>query len=132
MVCARVMGNHVTVTVAGASGQLELNVFKPVLIDCLLQSAALLADACESFRANCVEGIRANEPQLASYVHESLMLVTALSPHIGYDKAAAVAKKAHGDGTTLRQAALDLGFVSEQEFDAWVRPESMLGPRERE
>ncbi len=132
MVCARVMGNHVTMTVAGASGQLELNVFKPVMIYALLQSATLMADACDSFRTKCVDGLSANQQRLEAMVRESLMLVTALSPHIGYDRAASVAEKAHEEGTTLRQAALDLGYVTDEEFDAWVRPEDMVGPRDRE
>jgi fumarate hydratase class II len=129
-VCAQVMGNHVTVTVAGASGHFELNVFKPVMIYNLLQSVRLLADACVSFADNCVAGIEANRERIADLVERSLMLVTALAPHIGYDNAAKIAKKAHEDGTTLREAALALGLVSEAEFDEWVRAEAMLGPSE--
>jgi fumarate hydratase class II len=129
-VCAQVMGNHVTITVAGASGHFELNVFKPVIIYNLLQSIGLLSDACRSFADNCVSGITANAPRLRHMMEQSLMLVTALSPHIGYDRAAEIAKKAHAEGTTLRDAALALGYVSSEDFDAWVRPETMLGPRD--
>ena len=129
MVASQVMGNHVTVTVAGSQGHFELNVFKPVIIFNVLQSIRLLADAAESFADNCVVGIEANEDRIEKLLYESLMLVTALNPHIGYDKAAKVAKKAHAEGTTLKQAAMSLGFLSDEEFDRWVRPESMLGPR---
>jgi fumarate hydratase, class II len=129
MVATQVMGNHVTVTVAGSQGHLELNVYNPVIIYNVLQSARLLSDACVSFTDNCVLGIEANEKRIAQLVHESLMLVTALNPHIGYDKAAKVAKKAHAEATTLKRAALALGFLTEAQFDKWVRPEAMLGPR---
>jgi fumarate hydratase class II len=128
MVASQIMGNHVTVTIAGSNGHFELNVFKPVIIFNVLQSIRLLADAAESFTDNCVIGIEARTDRIEKLLHESLMLVTALNPHIGYDKAAKVAKKAHAEGTTLKQAALALGFLTEQEFDLWVRPESMLGP----
>jgi len=128
MVAAQVMGNHVAITVAGSQGHLELNVFKPVIIHNLLQSIALLADASMSFADRCVVGIEANTGRIGELLHRSLMLVTALSPHIGYDRAAAVAKKAHADQLTLKEAALALGYVSEAEFDRWVRPEAMLGP----
>jgi len=128
MVAAQVMGNHVTITVAGSQGHLELNVFKPVIIYNLLQSLRLVADAARSFADNCVAGIEPDRARIAQLVGQSLMLVTALSPHIGYDKAAAVAKKAHHDGTTLKEAALALGYVSAADFDRWVRPEAMLGP----
>jgi fumarate hydratase, class II len=128
MVAAQVIGNHVTVTVAGASGQLELNVFKPVIIYNVLQSTRLLADASLSFTDNCVVGIAADKPRIARLMRESLMLVTALNPHIGYDKAAKVAKKAHAEGTTLKHAAVALGYLTEKQFDAWVKPERMLGP----
>ncbi len=130
MVCAQVIGNHVTVTVAGASGHFELNVFKPVMIYDLLQSIRLMADAAISFADNCVAGIRANEARIAELVDRSLMLVTALNPHIGYDNAAKVAKKAHAEGTTLKAAALALGLVTAEDFDRWVRPDAMLGPSE--
>jgi fumarate hydratase class II len=129
MVATQVMGNHVTITIAGSQGHLELNVYKPVIIYNLLQSARLLSDACVSFTDNCVVGIEANEQRIAQLMHESLMLVTALNPHIGYDKAAKVAKKAHAEQTTLKRAALALGFLTEAQFDKWVRPEAMLGPR---
>jgi fumarate hydratase, class II len=129
MVATQVMGNHVTVTVAGSQGHFELNVFKPVMIQDFLQSGRLLADACRSFTDNCVVGIRANRERIAALLGQSLMLVTALNPHIGYDKAAKVAKKAHAEGTTLREAAVALGFLTAEEFDRMVRPEDMLGPR---
>jgi fumarate hydratase class II len=132
MVAAQVMGNHTTVTVAGSNGHFELNVFKPVLIYNLLQSAKLLADACESFRTNCVEGIEANESRIAELMAQSLMLVTALNPHIGYDKAAQIAKKAHAEGTTLKEAGLALGLLTEEQFDRWVDPSAMLGPSKKE
>ncbi len=128
MVCAQVMGNHVAITVAGAQGHLELNTFKPVMIHNLLHSIRLLADASQSFADHCIAGIRANKARIARLRDDSLMLVTALNPHIGYDKAAAVAKKAHKDGTTLRAAALALGYVTAEQFDRWVRPERMIGP----
>jgi fumarate hydratase class II len=127
MVCAQVMGNHVAVTVAGSQGHLELNVYKPVIIANVLRSIRLLADASQSFAAHCVEGIEADEVRIADLVERSLMLVTALAPHIGYDKAASIAKKAHAEGTTLREAALASGHVSEDQFDDWVRPEKMIG-----
>ena len=129
MVAVQVMGNHVTVTIAGASGHLELNVFKPVMIYNLLQSIQLLADAARSFSDNCVAGIAANEKRIAELLGQSLMLVTALNPHIGYDKAAKVAKKAHAEGTTLKAAAVALGYLTPEEFERWVQPKSMLGPR---
>ena len=127
-VAAQVMGNHVTVTVAGSNGHFELNVFKPVLIYNLLQSARLIGDACDSFRSNCVVGIEANEARIAELMEQSLMLVTALNPHIGYDKAAQIAKKAHSEGTTLKEAGVALGLLTEEQFDAWVDPKAMLGP----
>ncbi len=129
MVCAQVMGNHVTVTVAGSNGHFELNVFKPVLIYNLLQSAKLIAEGSDSFRENCVEGIEANEARIAELMHQSLMLVTALNPHIGYDNAAKVAKKAYAENSTLREAAIALDLLTGEQFDQWVRPDNMLGPR---
>ena len=129
MVAVQVMGNHVTITIAGASGHLELNVFKPVMIYNLLQSIQLLADAARSFTDNCVAGIAANEKRIAELLGQSLMLVTALNPRIGYDKAAKVAKKAHAEGTTLKAAAVALGYLTPEEFERWVQPKSMLGPR---
>ena len=129
MVCCQVMGNHVTITIAGSQGHLELNVFKPVIIFNLLQSIRLLADGAVSFTDNCVAGIRANEDRINRLLGESLMLVTALNPHIGYDSAAKIAKHAHAKGLTLKQSAIELGLVTSEEFDLWVRPENMLGPR---
>lgn len=129
MVCAQVMGNHTTVTVAGSNGHFELNVFKPVIIYNVLQSIKLIADACRSFTDNCVAGIEANEARITQLMNESLMLVTALNPHIGYDNAAKVAKKAHKEGTTLKQAAIELGLLTAEQFDEWVRPEDMIHPR---
>ena len=129
MVCARVFGNETTIAVAGSQGHFELNVFKPVLVYCMLQSIGLLADAARSFTDNCVVGIKANSERIEELLERSLMLVTALSPKIGYDKAAQVAKAAHANGTTLREEALRLGFVSAEEFDRLVRPEKMTRPR---
>jgi fumarate hydratase class II len=128
MVCAQVMGNHTTVTVAGMSGHLELNVFKPVIAYNALQSIRLLADAALSFTDNCLAGIEADSARISEHVERSLMLVTALAPHIGYDKAAAVAKKAHSDGKTLRETALALGYVDAESFDRWVDPRLMIAP----
>jgi fumarate hydratase, class II len=130
MVCCQVFGNDVAITVAGSQGNFELNVFKPVMIRNFLHSVAILGDACRTFREFCVEGIRANRERIAELVDRSLMLVTALSPSIGYDKAAEVAKKAHREGTTLKEAALSLGYVTEAEYDEAVRPERMVGPEE--
>ena len=126
MVCCQVMGNDVTVTMAGASGHFELNVFKPVIIHNVLQSIRLLADAMVSFEAHCVRGLTADVTRITSHVSRSLMLVTALSPHIGYDNAASIAKQAHATGTTLREAAITSGLVSADQFDAWVKPEDMV------
>ena len=129
MVCAKVFGNHTTITVAGSQGHFELNVFKPVLAYCMLQSIRLLGDAVKSFTDNCIIGIRANEPRITELLNNSLMLVTALSPKIGYDKAAQIAKAAHANGTTLREEAIRLGLVSGADFDRLVRPEKMTRPR---
>ncbi len=128
MVCARVIGNHVTITIAGASGELELNVFKPVIADACLQSLRLLADAARSFADHCIRGVEADRAQIEEQMRRSLMLVTALAPALGYDKAAQVAHKALHDGTTLKDAALALGLVSAQTFDRLVDPRRMLGP----
>lgn len=128
MVCCQVMGNHVAVTVGGSQGHFELNVFKPVIVYNVLQSIRLLADGCRSFTDNCVVGIEADRERITKLMNESLMLVTALNPKIGYDNAAKVAKKAHKEGTTLKQAAMELGLLTAEEFDQWVRPERMLGP----
>ena len=130
MVCAQVFGNQVAVTVGGASGHFELNVFKPLIIRNVLHSVNLLADSCDSFNKNCVVGIVANKDHIHKLLNESLMLVTALNPYIGYDKAASIAKTAHKEHTSLKVAALKLGYLTEAQFDLWVRPENMLGPEE--
>jgi fumarate hydratase class II len=132
MVATRVMGNHVTITVAGSQGHFELNAFKPVIIDALLQSIGLLADASVSFAEHCIAGLTANRPRIAQMVSDSLMLATALNPHIGYDAAATIAKKAHAEGTSLKDAAVASGLVSAEDFDRWVRPEDMLHPTPRD
>ena len=121
-------GNDVAVNFGGASGNFELNVYRPLIIHNVLQSVRLLADGMASFDEHCARGIEPNRERIAELVGRSLMLVTALNPHIGYDKAAEIAKKAHREGTTLKAAALALGYVSEADFDAWVRPEKMIGP----
>jgi fumarate hydratase class II len=127
MVAAQVLGNDVAVNVAGMSGNFELNVYLPLFAHAMLQSCRLLADGCESFRTRCAEGIEANEARIRENLERSLMLVTALSPHIGYDKAAQIARHAQSSGSTLREAALALGFVTAEQFDAWVRPQDMVG-----
>jgi fumarate hydratase class II len=129
MVCCQVFGNHTTITVAASQGHFELNVFKPVIVFAMLQSIRLLADAARSFTDNCIVGLRANEARIRELTERSLMLVTALTPVIGYDKAAEIAKKAHRNGTTLREEAVKGGFVSAAEFDRLVRPEKMIRPR---
>jgi len=129
MVCCQVIGNDAAINVAGASGNFELNVYKPVMIFNLLQSIRLLADACESFADHCVVGIEPNRARIEALLNQSLMLVTALNPHVGYDNAAKIAKKAHADGTSLKEAALALGLLTAEQFDQWVRPQDMLGPR---
>jgi fumarate hydratase class II len=126
MVCCQVFGNNTAITVAGSQGHFELNVYKPVMAYAMLQSIRLMGDAVNSFTDNCVVGIKANEPRIAELMQRSLMLVTALAPHIGYDKAAEIAKKAHKEGTTLRESAAALGYVKETDFDRWVRPEEMV------
>ncbi|MBP6984978.1 MAG: class II fumarate hydratase [Alphaproteobacteria bacterium] len=128
MIAAQVMGNHVTVSVADSHSHLELNVFKPVIILNILQSIQLLADGCNSFRTRCLDGIKANEKKIRQSLYDSLMLVTALNPHIGYDNAAKIAKKAYKDGSTLKEAAHELGLVNDDDFDRWVRPENMVQP----
>jgi fumarate hydratase class II len=130
MICVQVLGNDTAVGIAGSQGNFELNVFKPVIIHNLLHSIRLLADACNSFTDHCVVGIKPNQEQIQDHLKKSLMLVTALNPKIGYDKAAKVAKKAHEEGKTLRQAAVELGFLSGDEFDQIVRPEKMIGPKQ--
>ncbi len=129
MVCAQVLGNQTAVSVGGMNGNFELNVYKPLIIFNVLNSIRLLADSCESFRENCAAGIEANEGRIDENLRNSLMLVTALNPHIGYDKAAEVAKKAYKEGTTLTEAAAALGYVATEDFDRLVRPEKMIGPR---
>ena len=128
MVCARVHGNHATISFAGSQGHFELNVYKPVMADSMLQSIKILSDAAVSFADRCVHGITANENNITALMERSLMLVTALAPAIGYDKATEIAKAAHKNGTDLREEALSLGYVTEEEFDQLVRPELMIGP----
>ncbi|MFM0196579.1 class II fumarate hydratase [Paraburkholderia strydomiana] len=127
MLCAQVFGNDVAVNIGGASGNFELNVFRPMIAHNVLQSIRLLSDGALSFNDNCAVGIEPNRERIDALLNESLMLVTALNPHIGYDKAAQIAKKAHKEGTTLKTAALALGYVTEQQFDEWVRPGDMVG-----
>jgi len=129
MLCAQVIANDVAVNLGGAMGNFELNVFKPLIIHDFLQSVRLLADGCRSFNDNCAVGIEPDRERIAKLMRESLMLVTALNPHIGYDKAAKIAKTAHKEGTTLKEAALKLGLVTSEQFDQWVRPEDMVGPK---
>jgi fumarate hydratase class II len=126
MVCAQVMGNHTTISISGSNGHFELNVFKPVMIYNLLQSIQLVSDACISFADNCMHGIQANEPRIKELLENSLMLVTALNPHIGYDNAAKIAKNAHKKGVSLRQSALELGLLTEEQFDKWVVAKEMV------
>jgi fumarate hydratase class II len=128
-VCVQVFGNQAALTFAGSQGHFELNVYNPVMAYNFLQSVRLMADAAASFTERAVEGIKANEAHIASLMQRSLMLVTALAPKIGYDKAAEIAKMAHKNGTTLREEAVRLGYVSAEEFDAIVRPEDMIGPK---
>jgi len=127
MVCAQVMGNDVAVTIGGMSGHFELNVFKPMMAYNLINSARLLGDVCQSFNNKCAVGIEPNYSVIQDKLEKSLMLVTALNPHIGYENAAKIAKKAHKEGTTLREAALALELMSEAQFAEWVRPEDMIG-----
>src|SRR5436190_347912 len=128
MLCGRVLGNDVALNIGAASGPFELNVYKPLIIDAFLQSARLLADGSRSFEEHCARGIEPNEPRIRELLERSLMLVTALSPHIGYDRAAEIAKKAHHEGSTLREAALELGYVKAEDFDRWVKTEAMTRP----
>jgi len=127
MVCCQVMGNHTAITIGGSQGNFELNVYKPMMIHNLLHSALLLSDSMKAFRTKCVEGIVPNKDAINKHLENSLMLVTALNNHIGYDKAAKIAKNAHEKGTTLRESALEMGYVTAEEFEEWVRPESMTG-----
>lgn len=129
MVCAQVMGNNTAVTVAGSQGHFELNVFKPVMIYNVLQSIQLIADGAVSFTDNCVDGIEANEDRIKSLMQNSLMLVTALNPHIGYDNAAKIAKTAYANGTTLKEEGVALGLLTAEQFDEWVKPEDMISPK---
>ncbi len=128
MVCCQVFGNDVAISIAGASGNFELNVYKPLIAHVVLRSMRLLGDACASFDEHCAQGLEPHREEIERKLRGSLMLVTALAPHIGYDSAAKVAKHAHAHGTTLRDAALALGLVTDEQFDAWVRPEEMVGP----
>jgi fumarate hydratase class II len=128
MVCAQVIGNDVAVSVGGMNGHFQLNVFKPVIVFNVLNSIRLLADAVDSFTQNCLVGIEANKSQIKKHLDHSLMLVTALNPHIGYDNAAKIAKSAHKNGTTLKEEAVKLGLLTAEKFEAVVRPEEMLGP----
>ena len=129
MVAVQVFGNDAAVAFAGSQGNFELNVYKPVMIHNVLESLALLADACRSFDERCARGLQPDEARIAKHLHGSLMLVTALNPHIGYDKAAEIAKTAYLDGSTLREAAVKLGHLSGEEFDRLVDPAAMVGPR---
>ena len=128
MVCAQVMGNNTAVSVAGSNGHFELNVFKPVMIYNVLQSIQLIADGVNSFTENCLKGVEANEKRITELMQNSLMLVTALNPHIGYDNAAKIAKTAYANGTTLKQEGVALGLLTEEQFDEWVKPENMVKP----
>jgi fumarate hydratase class II len=130
MVCTQVMGNHTTITIAGASGNFELNVYKPVMIYNLLQSIRLLADASSSFCDHMVAGIKPNKERIEQLLKNSLMLVTALNPYVGYDNAAKIAKKAFKDNQTLEEAAIELGILTKEQFEEYVRPEKMIGPKE--
>ena len=130
MVCCQVMGNHVAISIGGSQGNFELNVFKPMMIHNLLHSTRLLSDSCVSFSENCILGLSANEAKITEHLENSLMLVTALNPHIGYDNAAKIAKNAHEKGLTLRQSAIELELVSNEQFEEWVRPRDMTGPSE--
>ena len=128
MVCCQVMGNHTAITIGGSQGTFELNVFKPMMIHNLLHSLRILSDACIAFGERCIDGLEANRENIQKHLDNSLMLVTALNNHIGYDKAAKIAKNAHEKGMTLRASALELGYVTNEEFDEWVRPDNMIGP----
>ena len=129
MVCAQVIGNDVTTSISGMQGQYELNVYKPVMAHNIIQSAQLLGDSCLSFSINCVNGIKANKKRINSLVNNSLMLVTALNTKIGYYKSAEIANKAHDEGITLKEAAIKLKYLTEKEFDDWVKPNEMTGKR---
>jgi fumarate hydratase, class II len=128
MAATQVLGNHVAISIAGSQGHFELNVYKPLMIHNFLESCRLLADSCRSFTDNCIRGIEPNRRRIEELLGQSLMLVTALNPHIGYDNAAKVAKKAHKEGTSLKEAAVALGLLTAEQFDQWVRPQDMVGP----
>jgi len=128
MICAQVLGNDVAVNIGGATGHFELNVFKPLIVFNCLNSIRLIADACDGFVDHCVDGIVANKAQIKKHLDNSLMLVTALNPYIGYDKAATIAKTAHKNGTTLKEEAINLGYLTADQFDQYVKPETMIGP----
>jgi fumarate hydratase, class II len=128
MVCAQIMGNDTTITIAGSNGHFELNVFKPVMINALLQSASLMADSCKAFGNFCAAGIEPNQERIDNNLNNSLMLVTVLNKHIGYENAARIAKKAYAENSTLKKAAVELGLMTEQQFDEWVNPSRMIGP----
>ena len=129
MVCCQVMGNHLATSIGGSQGNFELNVYKPMMIHNLLHSIRLVSDACISFSERCVEGLVANETKISEHLENSLMLVTALNPHIGYDNSAKIAKHAHEQGLTLRQSAIDLKILTDEDFDNWVKPQNMIGPK---
>ncbi|CAG9788420.1 unnamed protein product [Diatraea saccharalis] len=129
MISTQVMGNHVACTIGGSNGYFELNVYKPLIVSNVLRSIRLLGDGCQAFNKNCAVGIKANEEKISHFLLNSLMLVTALNPHIGYDKAALIAKTAHKERGNLKETAIELGILSSEEFDQWVRPEDMLGPK---
>ena len=128
MVCSQIMGNDLTISFAGSGGNFELNVYRPVIAFNIIQSIRLLNDACDSFRKHCVDGITPQEENIKSNLYNSLMLVTALNPHIGYDKSAEVAKKAHQDNTSLKDAIIELGYMSGEDFDKLVDPKKMIKP----
>lgn len=132
MLACQVMGNDMTISFAASQGHLQLNVFKPVIIHNLLQSVQLLSDGCRNFNSHCIAGLEPDPARMAEHLERGLMLVTALNPHIGYDRAAEIAKKAYAQGTTLREAAMELGYLTSEEFDQWVRPETMLEAGQRE
>lgn len=127
MVCCQVFGNDVAINAGGSMGNFELNVFRPMIIRNFLHSTRLLTHACQNFNEHCAVGIEPNLPRIEQLMRDSLMLVTALNPHIGYAKAAAIAKKAHKEGTTLKESAMTLGYVTADQFDEWVKPEDMVG-----
>lgn len=129
MVCAQVMGNHVAVTIGGAQGQFELNVFKPLMVANVLHSARLIGDSAKTFTTQCVDGLLVNESRVEELMNASLMLVTALNPHIGYDKASEIAKNAHKNGLTLKEGAVASGYLTAEQFDEWIVPGEMIGPK---